>query len=35
MQFFAFARAAASCAKAPVDARAETAANNINERFIT
>jgi hypothetical protein len=35
MQFFAFARAAASCANAPVEARAETATNNIMERFIS
>jgi hypothetical protein len=34
-QFFDFARAAASCANALVDATAATATNNIKERFIS
>jgi hypothetical protein len=34
MQFFDFARAAASCANALVDARADSAAINIRDRFI-
>jgi hypothetical protein len=34
MQFFDFARAAASCANALVDAKADSAASNIRDRFI-